>query len=128
MVIIPKKERNLAYHMKHLDVLRVLRIKNPEKKIFPSLFKEIPVFLHLQQINIHAYIIDKDLQHESESMKQKEKSKHQYLSKFLVMMLGGETAWTVAVLNLLTFSDMRRGPLDGLQSYDQRQRWVDQQI
>ncbi|KAL4353411.1 hypothetical protein GQ457_06G018770 [Hibiscus cannabinus] len=97
-----------------------------KKKLFPSLIKDT-LFLS-QQINIHAYIIDKDLQHESESMKQKEESKHQYLSKFLVVMLGGEAAWTVAVLDLVTISDMRRGPLDGLQSHDQRRRWIDQQI
>ncbi|KAK8618063.1 hypothetical protein V6N13_115938 [Hibiscus sabdariffa] len=29
------------------------------------------------------------------------------------MMLGGAAAWTVAVLESVTISDMRRGPLDG---------------
>ncbi|KAK9003577.1 hypothetical protein V6N11_084217 [Hibiscus sabdariffa] len=31
----------------------------------------------------------------------------------LAMMLGGAAAWTVAVLESVTISDMRRGPLDG---------------
>ncbi|KAL4271265.1 hypothetical protein GQ457_13G009850 [Hibiscus cannabinus] len=100
--------------------------KTQKKNSFLLFLAKSPFFTS-QQINIHAYIIDKDLQHESESMKQKEESKHQYL-KELVVMLGGEAAWTVAVLDLVTFTDMRRGPLDGLQSHDQRRRWVDQQI